>query len=126
MIRALFVDSDPDLRTIVAIALQLDPTFAVETAGTASSALAMLRGHGGRFDVLLLGATTRDMDQAMVEAIRWLPTARSTPVVFLATRIGPDDRTQYRAMGAAGMIELPFDPPAFAQQVADLVRPSAK
>lgn len=123
MIRALFVDDDPDLRTITAVALRLDAEFAVETTGSASGALALLRVDGGRFDVILLGTTTSDMDRALIEAIRWLPACRETSVVFLASRAADDDRLRYRAMGAAGIIAVPFDPLTLSRQIAGLLQP---
>ncbi|MBN8806635.1 MAG: response regulator [Sphingomonas sp.] len=121
MIRALFVDDDPDLRTVTRLALQLDSDFAVETAESAHAALALLRKRNTPFDLILLGATTRDMDQAMVEAVRWLPACRTTPIVFLSRRIGESDRAQYRAMGAAGVIAVPYDPTKLACAIAALL-----
>lgn len=121
MIHALFVDDDPDLRAITAVALRLDSDFAVETTSSASSALALLRADGARFDLILLGTTTPDMDRALVEAIRWLPACHSTPLIFLADSISADDRLRYRAMGAAGVIAVPFDPVTLRTQIAGLL-----
>lgn len=121
MIRALVIDDDPDMRTIATVALQIDRAFDVETTATAREALARLTDDCPRFDAVLLGATTPDMDGALIEAIRRRPHCADTPIIFLARKIAAADHQRYHAMGAAGLLAVPFDPIAFARQVAALI-----
>lgn len=121
MIRALVIDDNPDVRTIAKVALRLDRGFDVETTDTAREALARLGDDCQVFDAVLLGATTPDMDGALIELIRQRPDCVETPIIFLARRIGAADRLRYHAMGAAGVLGLPFDPITFSRDVTALL-----
>ena len=117
-LRLLFVDDDPDIRTIVQLALGLDPGMAVTVAASAAEALAALTAAAP--DAALLDVTMPDMDgPTLFAAMR--ARVPALPVIFMTAHGRDHEVTALRAVGAAGVIVKPFEPLTLARQVRTLL-----
>lgn len=114
----LYVDDDPDIRTIVELALHLDPAITVRTAASGRAAVAAVVDQGWIPDVIVLDVMMPDMSgpETLTE-LRRLPALRDTPVLFITARGRDADIKGYMALGAAGVIVKPFDPLSLAAQI---------
>jgi CheY-like chemotaxis protein len=124
----LYVDDEPDIREVAALALGLDPQIEVRVAGSGAEALGMVRAPGGRPDVIMLDVMMPAMDgPAVLEALRADPASAAIPVVFITARTHAQDRERLLHLGAVAVIAKPFDPMMLARQLrAELVKePSA-
>jgi len=117
----LCIDDDPDIRTIAAMALALDPAIAVRGAASGADAIALLREEAWRPDAIMLDVTMPGMDgPATLAAIRALGLDE-VPVIFMTARARKTDLDSYDLLGADGVIVKPFDPLSLADDVRSLV-----
>lgn len=113
----LYVDDEPDIRTIAELALQLDPTIDVRTAGSARDALSILES-GWRPDVVVLDVMMPDIDgPALADRIRARPGFADVPIIFMTARARSVDIAGYQDRGAKGVIVKPFDPISLAGEI---------
>lgn len=113
----LYVDDDPDIRHIVALALRLDGQVRARFSASAEEALAVMDA-GARPDVALIDVMMPGMDGlALAEALRGRADTRDIPVIFVTARGREADLEAYRARGAAGVIVKPFDPLTLATDI---------
>lgn len=114
----LYVDDDADIRTIVELALGLDPDITARTAGSGRAAIASLLVAEWTPDVIVLDVMMPDMTgpETLVE-LRRNPRLAETPVLFMTARGRDTDIKDYMALGAAGVILKPFDPLRLAAQL---------
>lgn len=114
--RLLCADDDPDIRTILALALRLDPRFEVETFGNGTELLAAARRDGA--DAVLLDVQMPEPDGlATCRALKADPTTAHIPVVFLSATTAPALLAETTAVGAIACLEKPFDPLTIAGAV---------
>jgi two-component system, OmpR family, response regulator len=119
-LRLLYVDDDADIRTIVRLALSLDPAITVRCAADAGEALAML--DEARPDAILLDVMMPGTDgPALLAQIRARDSLADVPVVFMTAKTRDADVAAYRRMGAADVIPKPFDPITLAARVRAIV-----
>lgn len=118
----LYVDDDPDIRTIVSMALSLDPGISLRTAGSAADALALL-ADGEAPDVALLDVMMPGTDgPTLLDRLRAQEATRGVPVIFLTASGREADIARYRERGAIGVILKPFDPLTLAADLRRLAR----
>lgn len=118
-LRLLFVDDDPDIRTIVALALGRDPAIALLTVAAAAEALAQARDATPP-DAALLDVEMPDMDgPALLAALQRI--VPGLPVIFMTAHSRERDLAALRAAGAVGVIVKPFDPLTLVEQVRGLL-----
>ncbi|MEH3103751.1 MAG: response regulator [Sphingomonas phyllosphaerae] len=114
----LFVDDDPDIRTIVTLALGLDPTIAVVAIDNADAALTALAD--ARFDAALLDVSMPGMDgPALLGALREI--VPGLPVIFMTAHSRAHELVALYAAGAQGVIVKPFEPLTLATEVRALL-----
>jgi CheY-like chemotaxis protein len=112
----LYVDDEPDIREIAALALGLDGTIEVRTAGSGVEALAVARERAP--DLMLLDVMMPDLDgPATLVRFRAEAALAAIPVVFVTAKTLPSELARFRALGAADVISKPFDPMRLADQV---------
>lgn len=113
----LYVDDDADIRTVVSMALGLDPGITLQAAGSGAEVLTVLAA-GYRPDAVVLDVMMPGMDgPALLERLRAWPATARVPVIFMTARGRQADIDFYTARGAAGVIVKPFDPLTLAAQV---------
>jgi len=118
----LYVDDDPDIRTIVGLALALDPAITARTAASGAAAIAALADADSIPDAIVLDVMMPDMTgPETLAALRRQPLLRETPVLFMTARGRDADIKGYMALGAAGVILKPFDPLCLAAQIRSCV-----
>jgi two-component system OmpR family response regulator len=107
--RLLCADDEPDIRTILELALSLEPTI---TAEIFPSGLELLeRARRGDADAVLLDAMMPDVDG--YETCRRLkadPATAHLPVVFLTARAQRGEQDSALEVGAIACLTKPFDP----------------
>jgi CheY-like chemotaxis protein len=108
--KVLYVDDEPDIREVAAMALELDGSMEVTTASSGPEALGLLDG-GARPDVVMLDVMMPEMDgPAVLAEMRSRPELASTPVVFITARAQAHELARFVSLGAVGVITKPFDP----------------
>ncbi len=119
MARILVVDDEPDIRTLLRIALERVDGF--EVVVVASGAEAIEAFAGGGFDVVLLDVMMPGMDGLeTLQHLRAQPGGDVVAVAFLTARAQIADVESYRAAGVADVLTKPFDPKALVARVHEL------
>jgi two-component system, OmpR family, response regulator len=109
-LKVLYVDDEPDIREVGAMALELDTSMEVSTASSGPEALAMLEG-GRRPDVILLDVMMPGMDgPAALAELKKRPELAQIPVIFITARAQAHELARFVSLGAIGVITKPFDP----------------
>ena len=112
----LYVDDEPDIREIVAMALSMVPSLSINTADSGSRALQRMRVQ--RPDMVLLDVMMPNMDgPTTLQQMRSSPDLQSIPVIFMTAKAMPQEVARFRSLGAAAVIPKPFDPMLLAEQV---------
>jgi two-component system response regulator (stage 0 sporulation protein F) len=117
-LRALVVDDEPLIRWAIAETLHADG-YDVEEAGDADGAVRVLFDDPASPDLVLLDLRLPDCaDLSLLETVRRLVPGAT---VVLMTAFGtPDIRERARGLGAAGVLDKPFDVDGLAGFVAAL------
>jgi two-component system OmpR family response regulator len=114
--RIMYVDDEPDIRTIVDLVLHTLEGFSVTLC--ASGAEALQRAPEILPQLVLLDVMMPGMDgPETFRALRALPATSAVPVVFVTAKVQPAEVARFRGLGAADVIAKPFDPLALAGQV---------
>ncbi len=114
--RILYVEDDPDIQTVAAIALEVVGGFTLKTCSSGAQALEQAAVFGP--DLLLLDVMMPDMDGPTTLArLRELMPSAATPVIFMTAKVQDSEVAFYKSLGAIGVIAKPFDPMLLAQEV---------
>ncbi len=117
----LYVEDDPDIRYITGLALTELGGF--NLCSCESGADALSKAVEFRPDLLLLDVMMPGMDgMQTLTALRELPHLAQTPVVFMTARVQAQDLASYRALGAIGVVQKPFEPMTLAERLHALWR----
>lgn len=114
--RLLCADDEPDIRTILELALSLEPSIHAELFSSGAALIA--RAQAGHADAVLLDAMMPDVDG--YETCRRLkadPATAHLPVVFLTARAQQSERDGAREVGAVACLAKPFDPMTLAREL---------
>jgi CheY-like chemotaxis protein len=118
-LKVIYVDDEPDIRTIVEMALALDPTLEVRIAASGREALRILDVEFVP-DIALLDMMMPEMSgHDVLVALRGMPAFAALPVLFITASARQSDVDRYIAQGADGVITKPFDPLALASTVRE-------
>lgn len=115
-LRILFVDDEPDLRTVVGFSLALDPQITTRTCASGHEAL----GVAAEWlpDLILCDVMMPVMDgPATLARLRENPQTAQIPLVFMTARARAHECEYLLSLGARGVIAKPFDPASLAQAV---------
>ena len=114
--RLLCVDDEADIRTILELALGLDPAIEAEIVASGDDLLA--RAGTGGYDAFVLDGMMPGLDG--YETCRRLKADQATagvPVVFLTAKTQRDELARAMAIGAAACLNKPFDPLTLAREL---------
>jgi len=118
--RVLYIDDEPDIRTVAIMCLQLNKDFQVQECSSGAQALQMARDW--QPDVVLLDVMMPEMDGPMTRAaLLDDPATAGIPIIFVTARTQPSEVERLLALKVTGVIAKPFDPMALAQQVCALM-----
>jgi CheY-like chemotaxis protein len=116
--RLLCADDEEDIRTILQVALGLDPEFEVEIVDSGEAAIA--RARSGHYDAILLDGMMPGLDG--YETCRRLksdPATAGVPVIFLTAKTQKAEVQQALALGATTCLMKPFDPMTLASELRE-------
>jgi len=109
-LRVLYVDDEPDIREVGAMALEIDGSIEVTPASSGPEALELLQS-GLRPDVILLDVMMPGMDgPAVLAELQKRPELAKIPVIFITARAQAHELARFVSLGAIGVITKPFDP----------------
>ncbi|MBX3175055.1 MAG: response regulator [Gemmatimonadaceae bacterium] len=114
--RLLCADDEPDIRTILELALSLEPSIEAEVLPSGTELLACVKDR--RPDAILLDAMMPNLDG--YETCRLLkadPETRDIPVVFLTARAQRGEQDSAIELGAVACLTKPFDPLTLAGEL---------
>lgn len=115
-IRLLCADDEDDIRTILELALRLDPELEVHLVASGAEALA--RAKSATFDAIVLDGMMPGLDG--YETCRRLkadPATAQVPIVFLTAKAQRGETERALALGAVACLTKPFDPLTIASDL---------
>lgn len=114
--RLLCADDEEDIRTILQLALSLDPELEIELVDSGEAALE--RARSSQFDAIVLDGMMPGLDG--YETCRRLkadPSTAKVPVVFLTAKTQRAEVEQALMIGATACLRKPFDPLTLAAEL---------
>ena len=118
--RILYVEDDPDIRSIAELSLRDVGGFEVCLCESGSEALKLIADFEP--DLVLLDVMMPGMDGPQtLKALQQRPEGLNIPVIFMTARLQPSEIEEYRLLGAIGVIPKPFDPMTLADDIRRLV-----
>lgn len=115
-LRVLYVDDEPDIREVACLSLSLDPELEVQECASGVRAVEVARSwqpHLIMLDVMMPG-----MDGPETFArLRAQADTAAIPIVFITARTQEKDVARLHDLGAAGVIQKPFNPMTLATDV---------
>lgn len=113
--RVLYVDDDPDIRTIACLALK-HAKYEVDSCDSGVQALKFAPGF--RPDLILMDVMMPELDGPTTLAeMRKDPALQAVPVIFISAKVQKGEVAQYLRLGAIGVISKPFDPVTLGKDV---------
>ena len=117
--RILYIEDEPDIRTIAKVALEALGGFSVATCSSGPEAVAQAAALAP--DLILLDVMMPGMDgPATLQALRALPQTAQTPVIFMTAKVQAGEIQQYKSLGALDVIAKPFDPMTLSEQISEI------
>ena len=117
--KILCVEDEADIQTVAKMALETVGGFVVEMCGSGEEAIEKTPKFAP--DLILLDVMMPGMDGLTTfRALRALPEAEATPIVFMTAKSQAHEVEQLLGLGALGVISKPFDPIDLSKQVATL------
>lgn len=111
----IVVDDDENILEIVTFALEELP---IDIRYCHSGQEAIQEALSFQPDLILLDFMMPNMDgEAVLHAMRLIPTLANIPVIFLTAKIQKEEREQYLKMGAVQVIGKPFDPMTLGETI---------
>jgi len=115
MIQILYVEDEPDIRTVTEFALE-DEGFELTSCASGHEALA--KAPVLKPDLILLDVMMPEIDgPTTLRKLRQLPHLANTPVIFMTAKVQTFEVDQYMAIGALGVIGKPFDAMTLAEDI---------
>lgn len=117
--RVLHIEDDPSIQEIARVALEVLGGFKVMTCASGAAGLAAVEHFSP--DLILLDVMMPEMDgpETLCELQR-MQVLSTCPVVFMTAKVQPAEIEDYKRMGAADVIEKPFDPMALSDQLRQI------
>ena len=117
--RVLYVEDEPDIRSIAQIALEAVGQLTV--CSCSSGAEAIEAGQDFAPHLLLLDVMMPGMDgPETLRRLRKIPALADAPAVFMTAKVQPEEVDNLRALGAIAVLPKPFDPMTIADELREL------
>lgn len=116
--KILYVEDEPDIRTIAVIALEEIGKFTVKCCSSGKEAIEQAENFSP--DLLLLDVMMPGMDgPATLAALRQKKTLVNTPAIFMTAKAQTNEIAEYRKLGVLDIIIKPFDPMLLPQTLTE-------
>lgn len=117
--KLLFVDDDPDILALAALALQTIGGFAVMKAGCAETMLAAVEQDTP--DAIILDFELDGVSgPELLAQLRERPELKSQPAIFITAKADSLKLGDYLKLGVKGILKKPFDPHSLSDDVRRL------
>ena len=117
--RILYVEDEPNIRTIAVTVLEAVGGFTVITCS--SGKLALDAAPVANADLILLDVMMPEMDgPATLKALRQIPQTAQTPAIFMTAKVQAGEIQHYKSLGAIDVIAKPFDPMTLSAQINEI------
>ena len=119
--RIMHVDDEDDIRAVAKLSLESIGNFTVLSCESGEAALK----HVSSFDpdLILLDVMMPGLSGPDVLAeLKKVPDVHKVPVVFMTAKVQHGEVAHLMALGAAQVIEKPFDPVVLPERIADIWR----
>lgn len=118
----LLVEDNPDITTIISLALRLDSIVRIFAYASGAAAITAAAALSAPVDVMLIDMQLVDMNGIdLFKLLRELPTLAAVPAIFLTASVRMEDIDRYEKTGAKGVIAKPFDPLSLGRRIRDLI-----
>ncbi len=115
-VRLLCVDDEADIRTILTLALSLDPSIHAVVTGSAAELLARAAEPG--WDAFIMDGMMPGIDgYELCERLKSDPATAHVPVLFLTAKTQREEQDRAFAKGAMACLTKPFDPLTLAADI---------
>lgn len=112
--KILYVEDEPDIRSIAQIALEDIGGFLVKFCSSGKEALEQAEAFAP--DLLLLDVMMPGMDgPTTLQELRKKPALANTPAIFMTAKAQAVEIAEYLKMGVLDVIVKPFDPMLLAE-----------
>lgn len=115
----LIVDDDPQIRSVLRIALK---QAAMDVTEAGDGAEGLVKARSGRFDLIVLDIGLPEMDG--LEVCRNLRATDTTPVLFLTARDDEIDRVLGFELGGDDYVTKPFSPRELTARIKAILKRS--
>ncbi len=117
--RVTYVEDDPDIRSIVEIALPKIGGLTLDLCSSGPEAIS--RTPVFKPDLIILDVMMPGMDGIeTLQRLREFPQLAKTPVIFLTVRAMPRETDFFRSLGIADVITKPFDPMTLPDRILEI------
>ena len=117
--RIMYVDDDPDLQDIVRVSLETRGGFTVACCDSGNQALEEIPNF--KPDLVILDMVLPGMSGfQLLERMRHLRGVPWIPVIFLTSKIRPDQAEDFVKLGVIGIINKPLNPLELRHQVREI------
>ena len=122
-IKLLFVEDEPDIRTIVQRAIELDPGIMVTTFKSGIEALEAVEKTGDIFEFALVNLRLPHMSGIeFFERLRMLPGLDNIVGALITASVRDAEVASYKRAGIHGYIAKPFDPVGLSREIRSIYR----
>ena len=119
--RILVVDDEPDIRSVLGMALEFSLDAQVIGVGSAKAAFEYLEANP-KPDLIIMDVMMPDIDgYTACKRLRESPELKSVPVIFLTARLGSVEQEKGEAVGGTAFLAKPFDPLTIGGEVTKLL-----
>ena len=117
--KILCVEDEPDVQSVIKLALGCVGKFDVMICGDGHEAL--LEGPAFGPDLMVIDSLMPGMSGPnFLIAARKFPELAAVPAIFLTGKTDPDDLKHYRSVGAVGIIAKPFDVRGLSNEIHNI------
>ncbi|MES2504809.1 MAG: response regulator [Myxococcota bacterium] len=117
--KILYVEDVDDIRVIGEIAIGMNKSWEVISSSSGTDALQ--KASELLPDLIILDAMMPGMDGlSTMRALKSQDITKNIPVIFMTSKIQREEKAQYLAEGAIGVISKPFEPMGLAKEVQQI------
>ncbi|MDR9425021.1 MAG: response regulator [Marinobacter sp.] len=115
--KVLYVEDDPDIREIAAMALEDVGGFTLKTCESGEEALREVEAFAPQMILLDVMMPGMDGTETLAALRQQGSISPSTLAVFMTAKVHPEELQRYKTMGVENVISKPFDPMTLADEI---------